>query len=151
MKSAGVWTNLLLSCSNIGAAFAAVLAFNEGEYLLAVALANAGVASFLFHSCECNKHPVLPGLLQYPVSESSLLTYDRISAVACVAVVASTYGLSAVVSNPLVWLALGVNAISELHYVGIVKNPKWDIYVYTSLHSLWHVLVFGIPMMLITS
>lgn len=143
-----MFANILLTVSNGVAFYAAYVLWNVGifPYLLIA----AGLASSLFHSCEQHKHPALPGL--YCVTqwfEERTLFLDRACAIIVALAVIRKAGLYVVLLHPVTWAALGVNVVSEMYYLRIVKAPEWDLYVYPWFHSAWHVLVFLIPIIVI--
>ena len=141
------WTNLILVISNYAALHVINWAAENGERLTYWVFLNALAASIAFHAYERHKHPSLPGLVRAArnsvLTEEILLTWDRVSALACLIVVLQSCGVTPLLSSPLGLMALFFNGLSELHYVGIVPWPWWDRWVYPWAHSMWHYLVFA--------
>lgn len=135
------WANWLLTVTNLVAFYSAT---QVETWIESLALVASGMAGMLFHSCESHKHSPLPGLYQVsPEREGVYFVIDWLFTVLSTLVLFRW----AYIYNPFVWIALGINWFSELRYVGVVRSPAWDMYAYPIFHSIWHVIVFSLPLM----
>lgn len=101
------------------------------------------ILSILFHSCESHKHPGLPGIFECNAyTENFYLNCDRIAAIILGIYSAYYYGLIVVLTSRCVRIALICTFISEFKYLNIVNYKWWNIYIYSTLHSIWHILIF---------
>lgn len=152
-KIHSTWPNWCLTLTNLWGIYAAYVCFQDGRYpLLCIWLVISACMSMLFHSCEQHKHPALPGLWHVTKNQESLyLTLDRVAAVIVGIYVTKLVGLKYMLMQPYVYIALTFNLISELEYLKLITydNPRVSSFMYYTFHSLWHLTVYSIPIVIV--
>ncbi|KAJ3098101.1 hypothetical protein HK100_005171 [Physocladia obscura] len=153
--------NIVLVCSNA----VGLVAMRYGAQVgagrfawVAVAVGLSVCASGLYHAVERQRrgHAHMAGARLFCGDEALLLGVDRAASLAALAVVVGVCGpraVLAVAASPasawLLPLALAAAFLAEVPAVSTARDPLLHLSAYAWLHSLWHCLVYSLPILCI--
>lgn len=131
--------NIWLAASNVVAIVPAIVFYRQGCILQCIAVALAGLASFIYHLIECDKYG-MPGVGIFTSARSHaiLLTIDRACAVFAMLVCWDTGAL--MYYWPIAVIAFTMLAVSEI--APVYFNGRYKKEIYCAPHHVWHVCIF---------
>lgn len=144
--------NFILTITNMGCIFPAMNYYNSGQYLQAICIILAGLASSLYHTFECKKHN-MPGIGFYNTMfhHHLFINLDRFFAIASMYM---CYNDSVYDNKLLIVVGLFSMFTSEVlsrfvkpgnnnnHFFGCFKFSEKNVHVVS--HALWHIAAFEV-------
>jgi hypothetical protein len=139
--------NIILACTNLVAVFSIVSYAQRGYGLQAWAIFGAALASFWYHLIECHNHD-MPGIGIFTSKRDHDIFINIDRAMAIFAIVVCIMPLKTINVFALMLAVLALMALITSELLPDRYSPPNRQWIHVISHSVWHIFVFTIPLVL---